>query len=108
MKSCRWSLFPDGDFRVRKATYGQPTLFEPEANLSPVREWVLGKLRQKPMRWQELHDAVRPEDWLETHVNEVVKQLKKDGMITVDPVPGKTPARSFTIVANPLLRIAQS
>ena len=108
MKYCRWSLFPDGDFRVRKATYGQPTLFEPEANLRPVREWVLGKLRQKPMRWKELHEAVRPEDWLETHVNEVVKQLRKDGMITVDPVPGKTPARSFTIVANPVLRIAQS
>jgi three-Cys-motif partner protein len=106
MKNCRWSLFPDGDFRVRKSTYGQPTLFVPEADLEPVREWVLGKLRQKPMRWKELHEAVRSEDWLEKHVNEVVKQLKKDGKITVDPVPVKTPARSFTIVANPIIRLA--
>ena len=58
--------------------------------------------------WKDSHEAARPEDWLETYVNEVVKQLKKDGMIAVDPVPGKTPARSFTIVANPVLRIAQS
>ena|SRR2546422_2801592 len=37
MKSCRWSLFPDGDFRVRKSDdLGQSSLFELEANLDPV------------------------------------------------------------------------
>jgi hypothetical protein len=71
MKSCRWSLFPDGDFRVKKSDNpNQTTLFGSEVNLDPVRAWVIGKLNQKAMRWQELHAAVREEDWLETHVNE--------------------------------------
>jgi len=56
-----------------------------------------------PSRWVAASDA-----FAAYHVNEVVKQLKKDGMISVDPLPGKTPARSFTIVANPVLRIARS
>jgi hypothetical protein len=43
MKSCRWSLFPDGDVRVRKSDNpDQATLFEPEVNLEPVRAWVIG------------------------------------------------------------------
>jgi hypothetical protein len=52
----------------------------------------------------QLHEAVRSEDWLETHVTQVVKRLKAEGKITADPVPGKTPARSFTIKAKPILR----
>jgi hypothetical protein len=36
---------------------GQPMLFRPEANLDPVREWVLGKLKEEPMRWKELRAA---------------------------------------------------
>ncbi|NOT26823.1 MAG: three-Cys-motif partner protein TcmP [Acidobacteria bacterium] len=106
MKSCRWSLFPDGDFRVRSTRNpDQPMLFEPEANMAPVREWVIAMLKERPMRWKELHDAVRAEDWLETHVNEVMKQLKKEGRIAADTVPGRSEARSFTIVANPVLRL---
>ena len=36
MKNCRWSIFPDGDFRVRRnEELGQATLFE--ANLEPAR-----------------------------------------------------------------------
>src|SRR3954454_4327315 len=46
------------------------------------------------MRWQELHEAVRPEDWLESHVNRIVKTLKAEGRISADPVSGLTPARS--------------
>ena len=99
MKSCQWSLFPDGDFRVRSTSDPwQPLLFELEANMAPVREWALAKLKERPTRWSELHAAVRAEDWLETHVNEVVKQLKKEGRIAADPVPeGRKRARSRSL-----------
>jgi three-Cys-motif partner protein len=103
MKNCRWSIFPDGEFRVRKKDDpGQGTLFEPEANLAPVRAWVLGKLQQGPIRWKDLLTAVRAEDWLEKHVNETVRVLKAENKITHSPIPA---GRKFSAAANPVLQL---
>ena len=107
IKDCSWKIFPTGDFVARKSDNpDQPFLFEREPDLAPVRAWVLARLKQRPQRWQDLHVAIRPEWWLPKHVNAVVKDLKAEGVITADLVPGKTPARSFTITANPLLKLA--
>jgi three-Cys-motif partner protein len=105
MKNCRWSIFPDGDFRVRKneelGLSKQADLFgAPEANLGPVREWVIAKLKEGPAHWQDLLTAVRPEDWLEKHVNETVKGLKVEGKLDHSPI---APPRKFGAAANPLL-----
>lgn len=109
IKQCSWSVSPDGGFVVRKSDNpDQQFLIEPEPDLAPLREWVLAKLRERPHRWQELHAAVRAQVWLEKHVNAVLKDLKTDGVIIGDPVPGKTPGRSFTATANPVLRIVRS
>jgi hypothetical protein len=40
---------------------------------------------------------------LPKHVNELVRELKKDGTITADDVPG----RKFGAAANPILRLAK-
>jgi len=40
---------------------------------------------------------------LPRHVNELVRELKKGGVITADEVPG----RRFGAAANPVLRIAK-
>jgi three-Cys-motif partner protein len=101
MKNCRWSIFPDGQFRVRKnETLGQATLFEPEANLAPVRRWVLAKLKEGPIHWQDLLTAVRAEDWLEKHVNETVQELRAEKIIDHSPIPA---GRRFGAAANPQL-----
>lgn len=107
MKNCRWSIFPDGEFRVRKKDDhpGQATLFEPEADLEPVRKWVLGQLQQGPLRWTDLLTAVRAEDWLEKHVNETVRALKAERKITHSPIPT---GRKFGAAANPLLQLLNS
>jgi len=68
---------------------------------------VLKQLAQRPQHWKELHEAVRPQWWLETHLNAVVKELETDKLITFDPIPGKSRARTFTITANPMLRLAR-
>lgn len=103
MKNCRWSLFPDGEFRVRKKeNLGQATLFERATNLAAVRDWVLGKLEQGPIYWQDLLTAVRSEDWLEKHVNEAVRALKVEGKIVHSPIPA---GRKFGAAANPLLQL---
>jgi hypothetical protein len=107
MKECSWKVSPTGEFVARKSENpDQLFLFEPEPNLEPLRTWVLGQLAKRPHRWQELHASVRPEWWLETHVNAVVKVLKAEGMIVPDPIPGLTPGRAFTIKQNPSLRLA--
>jgi three-Cys-motif partner protein len=107
MKECSWRIFPDGEFVARKSDHpDQQFLFEREPNLEPLERWVLARLAERPYRWQELHEAVRPEWWLATHVNIVVKKLKADGAIVPDPIPGLSPARAFTIKANPLLLLA--
>lgn len=108
MKECSWRIFPNGEFLARKSDNpDQLFLFVREVNLVPVRNWVRARLAQRPHRWQELHAAVRPEWWLETHVNAVVKELKAEDAIIPDSVAGLSPARSFTIKANPVLRLAQ-
>jgi three-Cys-motif partner protein len=102
MKACSWSIFPGGEFLVRKSDNpDQPLLFEVEPSLAPLREWVFARLRERSQHWQELHDAVRSQLWLEKHVNAVVRALKKEGVITADLVPG----RVFSAAANPMLRI---
>ena len=103
IKECSWKIFPNGEFVARKSDRpDQPFLFEPEPNLNPLRAWVLARLKLRPHRWKELHEAVRPEWWLEKHVNVIVKELKASEKVSCDLVPGKTLARSFTVAANPV------
>jgi three-Cys-motif partner protein len=104
MKSCSWSIFPAGQFLVRKSDNpDQQVLFEPEPDLTPVRAWVIEKLKVKARHWQDLHEAIRSEIWLEKHLNEVVRALKAEGVIDADRVPG----RRFAAASNPLLRLAR-
>jgi three-Cys-motif partner protein len=104
MKECAWSVSPAGEFMVRRSDDpDQQFLIKPEPDLRPLRDWIIDRLSRRPGRWQDLHTAVRPEWWLQKHVNEVVRELKKEEIITADPVPG----RKFGAAANPLLRLAK-
>lgn len=47
--------------------------------------------------------AAKPEWWLPKQVNELVRELKREGAITADEVPG----RRFGAAANPVLRLAK-
>jgi hypothetical protein len=92
------------EFMVRRSDNpDQQFLIKPEPDLRPLRDWIIGRLSRRPERWQDLHAAVRPEWWLPKHVNEIVRDLKKDGIIAADSVPG----RKFGAAANPLLGLAQ-
>jgi len=53
----------------------QPFLFEREPNLEQLRAWVIARLKLRPHRWQELHDAVRPEWSLEKHGKTVAQVI---------------------------------
>jgi hypothetical protein len=105
MKECAWSLSPAGGFMVRRSDNpDQQFLIKPEPDLRPLRDWIISRLSRRPERWQDLHAAVRPEVWLPKHVNELVRELKKEGVITADEVPG----RKFSAAANPILRLTKA
>lgn len=82
----------------------QQFLIKPEPDLRPLRDWILNRLSRRPERWQDVQAAVRPGWWLPKHVNELVRDLKKEGAITADEVPG----RRFGAAANPVLRLTKS
>jgi len=82
MKDCIWKVCPDGGFYARKSDDpSQELLIKPSPNLTPLREWVLGKLRERPERWRALLDELRQTLWREAHLNRVIRQLRKEGVI---------------------------
>jgi len=61
---------------------------------------VITKLRERPYRWSELAAAIRAELWRSTHLNEMIRELRRDGTILAERFSGKFSAR-----ADPLLRL---
>ena len=101
MKDCIWKVAPDGGFSVRRSTDPrQSLLIEPNPDMTPLREWLLSRLRNRPYRWCELEAAIRKELWLSTHLKELVRELRKHGTILADSYSGR-----FRFNANPRLRL---
>ena len=100
MKDCIWSVCPDGGFYVRKSDDpNQEYLIEPEPNLSPLENWVLSQL---PSRWRNLEKPLRATLWRKPHLNQVVRNLRRDGIIEGRKYEGR-----FTPSANPELHKTQ-
>ena len=77
-----------------------PLLIEPTPNFERFREWVIGLLRARPWRWQELQGAVLDKLWRETHLNRMIQQLRRDKVITASDFLGK-----FSPSKDPLLSL---
>ena len=103
MKDCVWKVCPDGNFYVRKFDNPhQLLLFSKGPDFDSLKEWVCNKLHDRPHRWQELHELIRPLIWRVPHVNKAISGLKKDGVITASEYEGRC-----TPNANPLLSLVQ-
>lgn len=101
MTDCLWKACPDGGFYVRK--YDDPRqelLITPNPNLAPLRDWVIDLLRTKSRRWQELHTLRLATLWRAPHLNQVVRQFRRESVIRGEDYKGK-----FGPSANPLLRL---
>lgn len=82
MKECMWRVAPGGDFEIRQCDDPkQPLLITPEPDLAPLREWVLGRLRNKPYGKDELQRELLREPWRVKHLNDVLRVLRSDGKI---------------------------
>jgi hypothetical protein len=101
MKNCVWKVCPEGGYLVRKADDpAQEVLIKPNPDLAPLRAWVIGKLSERAQKWKTLTDAVRSEVWRESHLNQVVRELRKEGKIEGEAYSGR-----FAVKHNPLLRV---
>lgn len=101
MKDCMWKVAPDGGFYARKSVDpGQLVLISPKPDLSPLRGWVLAKLKDGPRRWSQLNEDLRQEVWRDVHLNEVIRSLRNEGVISGSDYEGK-----FSAKADPLLQL---
>ncbi|HUE90285.1 MAG TPA: three-Cys-motif partner protein TcmP [Vicinamibacterales bacterium] len=101
MKDCIWSIIPEGGFEVLKSEDPrQPRLIEREPDFRPLREWVVERLAESPKRWSELEEGVRSTHWRTTHLNDMIKDLRRDEVIFAEDYAGR-----FSRIANPLLRL---
>ena len=74
MKECIWRVAPGGDFEIRQRDDPrQPLLITPDPDLTPLREWLIARLRQRPRTRQELEQELRSAPWLPTHLKQVIK-----------------------------------
>lgn len=104
MKECVWKVSPEGGFFVRKSDDpAQQILISPDPDLRPLRSWILEQLGGTPLRWSKLHARARSTVWLESHVNDVVRGLRRSGEIVASRYSG-----TFSAKADPLLSVARS
>jgi three-Cys-motif partner protein len=101
MKDCVWRVCPQDGFMVRKnSDLRQEFLIRPSPDLRPLEDWLIGKLRQRPHRWSDLENDVRPLIWKSTHLNEIVRRLHFEGRIIATEYAGR-----FSRTANPWLAL---
>ena len=103
MKECMWKVCPHGGFHASKSD--NPTevvLLEPEPDFRPLHDWVVGRLKTGPKRWQTLTDEVREELWLGKHLNELIRSMKANDEIVADEFTGR-----FAQNKNPRLSLTR-
>lgn len=101
MKDCVWKACPDGGYYVRQSDDPrQPMLIEREPDLTPLRNWILERLSERPCRWQELEDLLRAELWRTAHLSQIIRELRNSHSIVAEGFIGK-----FSLRANPRFRL---
>ena len=99
MKDCIWKVCPDGGFHASATDRPlEEYIIQPEPDLRPLRQWILNQLARGPRPWALLNEAVRPEIWRKTHVNDMVRELHQEGI-----VEGRDFAGRFAEKNNPTL-----
>lgn len=82
MKDCMWKVCPDGGFYARATDDPkQNYLITPTPDLTPLRKWLIDKLREKPMRWQDIIEDLKLQIWRKPHLRQVIQELRKEKII---------------------------
>lgn len=101
MKECIWFACPNGGYYARKTDNpNQQMLISLEPDLRPLQDWVIDKLSIRPTRWQQLAESLRNELWLNKHLNEIIRKMRKSGVIVASDYEGR-----FAFKNDPLLSL---
>jgi three-Cys-motif partner protein len=104
MKEAMWKVCPriDGTFVARQSDDpAQGVLLALEPDLRPLATWVIDALRKGPVRWQAFDTPIRETLWMPKHLNAVISDLRRAGVIEPSDYQGR-----FSRAANPLLSLA--
>ncbi len=100
MKKCFWNVFPDGDFHARQMDNpDQQLLFSKEPDFRPLEAWICEKLAKHPYRLKKIHEFIRPQYWLETHVNKTIRILEENDVVMASD------GRKIIFKNNPVLSL---
>jgi len=82
MKDCVWKVCPGGSMSVcRSEAPNQFFLIEPEPDLTPLRDWLLGRLQSGPVPTDALKEELRFTIWKWKHLRDVEAELKEQGRV---------------------------
>lgn len=82
MKYCMWKVCPDGGFYARATDDPkQNYLITPTPDLTPLKSWVINKLKKKSTRWQDMIEDLKSEIWRPPHLNKIIRELRKEKII---------------------------
>ena len=99
MKDCIWKVCPEGGYYARASDNPkQQLLIEPIPNFKPLKEKIIGTLSAGPIRWKELLIRNKSEIWRDTHVNKIVRELRKTNIID-----GRNYVGKFALTNDPEL-----
>lgn len=95
MKSVIWKCCPEGGYFARKSDNpNQQYLITPEPHLKPLEMWLIDKLSRKPYNWDELTKELRDEIWLNKHLWQVIRELRKSSKIAAANYEGRFSQKS--------------
>jgi len=101
MKECMWAACPEEGYYARITDNPrQQYLIQPKPDLGLLEGWLIEKLMIEPRRWQSLMDDLREEIWVPKHLNEVIRQARRKGIIRGSDYEGP-----FSQKRNPLLSL---
>lgn len=104
MKDCIWKVCPEGGyFASKRDAIGQEFLFQLKPDFKPLKEWVVSQLSGGAKRWSSLSESLHDELWRQTHLNQILKEMKQEEVIRLTD-----PKDKFTRKSDPLLELSSN
>jgi three-Cys-motif partner protein len=104
MKGAMWSITPDGSFTAsERYSPHQYVLLTPTPDLKPLEESLWNSFAGKKVSMDELYSWLVNEIYNESHLNDVLRDYRKKGIITASGYTGR-----FAFSHNPIITFPPS
>lgn len=105
MKDALWSLTPDGSFTAsERDSADQPILIQLEPDLAPLKTSLWSAFSGKQISMNELYDWLLSQTYTKKHLHNVIRDYRKQGIISCDGCDGRFAFNKNPIVTFPSKR----